>query len=66
MTGCGDTCLDGGVLYEFNISDQYSDGMCCAYGEGSYSIVLDGDTIAGGDFGAPTSVSAHSTSASRL
>ena len=53
LTGCGDTCLDGGVLYEFNISDQYSDGMCCAYGEGSYSIVLDGDTIAtGGDFGA--------------
>ena len=24
LTGCGDTCLDGGVLYEFNISDQYS------------------------------------------
>ena len=53
LTGCGDTCLDGGVLYEFNISDQYSDGMCCAYGEGSYSIVVDGEVIAtGGDFGA--------------
>ena len=53
LTGCGDTCLDGGVLYEFNISDAYSDGMCCAYGEGSYSIVVDGEVIAtGGDFGA--------------
>ena len=53
LTGCGDTCLDGGVLYEFNISDVYSDGMCCAYGEGSYSIVVDGEVIAtGGDFGA--------------
>ncbi|MGB1364116.1 MAG: hypothetical protein ACPG56_05775 [Flavobacteriales bacterium] len=53
LTGCGDTCLDGGILYEFNISDVYSDGMCCAYGEGSYSIVVDGEVIAtGGDFGA--------------
>ena len=43
---------DGGVLYEFNISDVYSDGML-AYGEGSYSIVVDGEVIAtGGDFGA--------------
>ena len=56
LTGCGDTCLDGGILYEFNISDVYSDGMCCAYGEGSYSIVVDGEVIAsGGDFGASAS-----------
>ncbi len=55
LTGCGDTCLDGGVLYEFNITDDYSDGMCCAYGEGSYTILADGDTLAsGGDFGAGT------------
>ena len=53
LTGCGDTCLDGGVLYEFTINDIYSDGMCCTYGEGSYSIVVDGEVIAtGGDFGA--------------
>ena len=55
LTGCGDTCLDGGVLYEFDITDQYGDGMCCAYGEGSYTILADGDTLAsGGDFGAGT------------
>ncbi|MGB2157813.1 MAG: hypothetical protein ACPHX0_05025, partial [Flavobacteriales bacterium] len=51
LTGCGPTCLDGGVLYEFSINDIYGDGMCCAYGNGGYSIVVDGDTIAsGGDF----------------
>ena len=56
LTGCGDTCLDGGLLYEFNISDVYGDGMCCAYGEGSYTILVDGELLAtGGDFGAGTS-----------
>ena len=56
LTGCtppGEpaTCVDGGVLYEFSITDSYGDGMCCAYGEGGYSIVVDGETIAsGGDF----------------
>ena len=24
-------------------TDQYADGMCCAYGEGSYTILSDGD-----------------------
>ncbi len=56
LTGCGDTCLDGGVLYEFSIADQYSDGMCCAYGEGSYTILVNGVMLAtGGDFGASAS-----------
>ena len=56
LTGCGDTCLDGGVLYEFDITDSYGDGMCCAYGEGSFTILIDGDILAtGGDFGAGTS-----------
>ena len=53
LTGCSlpPVCSDGGVLYEFSITDSYGDGMCCAYGEGGYSIVVDGDTIAsGGDF----------------
>ena len=56
LTGCGDTCLDGGVLYEFEITDSFGDGMCCTYGEGSFTILVDGDTLAtGGDFGAGTS-----------
>ena len=53
LTGCppGIVCLDGGVLYEFSITDSFGDGMCCAYGEGGYSIVVDGEVIAsGGDF----------------
>ena len=29
IVDCDDVCLDGGVLYEFNITDQYGDGMCC-------------------------------------
>ncbi len=52
LTGCGDTCLDGGVLYEFSITDSYGDGMCCTYGEGSYTILINGEEVAtGGDFG---------------
>ena len=27
-----------GITYEFSIEDEYSDGMCCNYGEGSYTI----------------------------
>ncbi|MDC3397103.1 hypothetical protein OAW57_00245 [Flavobacteriales bacterium] len=54
VLGCGDECpTEGHVYYEFIINDIYSDGMCCAYGDGGYSIVVDGDTLfAGGDFGA--------------
>ena len=56
LTGCGDTCLDGGVLYTFDISDVYGDGMCCGYGDGSYTILVDGDTLAStGEFGASAS-----------
>lgn len=43
-------CLPKGC-YTFIISDQYGDGMCCEYGNGSYSVTLDGKEIAkGGDF----------------
>ena len=48
---CDGNCADGGVLYQFDISDQYADGMCCNYGEGSYAILVDGTEVAtGGDF----------------
>ena len=36
LLDCAGACLDGGVYYQFSITDQYADGMCCAYGEGSY------------------------------
>lgn len=37
--------------YSFIIHDTYGDGMCCAYGEGSYTLIYDGDTLAsGGEF----------------
>ena len=40
--------------YTFEISDSYGDGICCGYGNGSYSLTLDetGQVLAsGGDFG---------------
>lgn len=38
--------------YEFTINDSYGDGICCAYGSGSYSLTAGGSTLAsGGAFG---------------
>lgn len=38
--------------YTLTISDSYGDGICCGYGQGSYTITLDGVEIArGGNFG---------------
>jgi hypothetical protein len=37
--------------YAFTINDSYSDGICCNYGSGSYSVVVDGvTTLTGGQF----------------
>ena len=38
--------------YDFTIDDTYGDGICCAYGNGSYSLIdIDGNVLAsGGDF----------------
>ena len=53
---CDGNCAGGGVLYQFDISDVYGDGMCCTYGEGSYSITVDGAVVASGsDFGGSAS-----------
>ncbi len=39
--------------YTFTINDSYGDGICCAYGSGSYSLVAGSTTIkTGGSFGA--------------
>ncbi|MCO6487981.1 MAG: T9SS type A sorting domain-containing protein [Phaeodactylibacter sp.] len=46
-------CLPDGC-YDFIIYDSYGDGICCAYGSGSYSLTddSDGSTLAsGGSFG---------------
>lgn len=44
-------CLATGC-YTFNIYDSYNDGICCAYGNGSYNIVFNGVNLAsGGQFG---------------
>jgi hypothetical protein len=43
--------------YIFTIYDTFGDGICCGYGEGYYSLILDGNEIAsGGEFGASESV----------
>ena len=39
--------------YTFSIHDSFGDGICCAYGEGYYNLILNGTTIhSGGDYGA--------------
>jgi hypothetical protein len=41
----------------WTIYDQYGDGICCGFGNGSYELMLDGETIAnGGNFGGSESV----------
>jgi hypothetical protein len=44
-------CLDDGC-YDFTINDSYGDGICCSYGNGSYSVTdANGNLLAsGGDF----------------
>ncbi|MCB0855821.1 MAG: T9SS type A sorting domain-containing protein, partial [Bacteroidetes bacterium] len=38
--------------YEFTINDSYGDGICCGYGNGSYTLTSGGSTLAsGGAFG---------------
>ena len=46
------TCLNDGC-YDFTIYDSYGDGICCAYGQGSYILQdASGNTLAsGGNFG---------------
>ena len=41
------------MCYTFTINDSYGDGICCAYGTGSYELRTDDDSIifSGGEFG---------------
>lgn len=44
-------CYLTGNLLRFTVYDSYGDGMCCAYGNGSYNVYLDGNLVAtGGEF----------------
>lgn len=48
-------CLADGD-YTFKIDDSYGDGICCSWGNGSYSITVDGQQVAnGGTFGSTES-----------
>ncbi|WP_052461040.1 FG-GAP-like repeat-containing protein [Psychroserpens mesophilus] len=40
-------CLEDGC-YDFIIYDTYGDGICCGYGNGSYSVTANGLTVASG------------------
>ena len=44
-------CLEVGC-YTLNVFDSYGDGICCAFGNGSYTVNVDGvDILTGGEFG---------------
>ena len=47
------TCLEEGEYWFRIYADYYgSDGICCAHGEGSYNVTVDGTLIVeGGEFG---------------
>ena len=51
-TVSSDWCLVDGC-YDFTIFDSYGDGICCAYGNGSYSVTDGGGNVlaSGGTFG---------------
>lgn len=40
-------CLEDGC-YDFTIFDTYGDGICCGFGNGSYSVSVDGTIVASG------------------
>jgi len=54
--GTIDLCEAG--TYQFDIFDSFGDGICCDWGQGSYSLVLDGEEIyaSDGQYGAGESV----------
>ena len=48
-------CIDGTVEFpclQFVINDSYGDGICCGYGNGAYTLYMDGVAVAtGGNYG---------------
>ncbi len=43
----GDFCLEDGC-YDFTINDSYGDGICCSYGNGSFSVSDANNTLVSG------------------
>jgi len=51
-----DECVPYGC-YTFTILDSFGDGICCAFGQGSYSLTIDGTLVgSGGDFGSDETI----------
>ncbi len=51
------TCLPEGC-YDLTVNDSFGDGICCAYGDGSYTLEVAGTTVTtGGDFGSTETTS---------
>lgn len=45
-------CVPDGTVIEVTVTDEYGDGMCCSYGDGSWAISVGGtDLLTGGSFG---------------
>ena len=53
-----DICLNGGC-YDLVMQDLYQDGMCCSYGEGSYTLTTGSGMVlaSGGEFGSSETTS---------
>jgi hypothetical protein len=51
-------CVPNDACIQFTIFDSYGDGICCSYGNGSYSIASNGNVIStGGEFTTSETVS---------
>jgi hypothetical protein len=58
LTTYDSICVPNNTCYTFNIYDAFGDGICCAYGNGSYTIYLNGIQFAtGGNYTTSQSVS---------
>ena len=45
-------CVPTGTCVKFEIQDSYGDGICCAFGTGSYELLVNGvSAVTGGSFG---------------
>lgn len=49
VNALGDTvCVDTSLCLRFTIFDSYGDGICCAWGAGSYTVTYGGSVVASG------------------